>query len=174
MKINVSLSSDSIEDAIKKLEAYSKRIEKNTELLRKRIAHELVEEIQRGFDESMYDYQILKGGSQEAEKPQVNVSCNEDGTVVIASGQEAVFVEFGAGVYFNTAVGSSPHPNGSQFGLTIGSYGSNGAKKVWGYYDDDGTLHLTRGTPAQMPMYNATQEVCRRITDIAKEIFSSD
>lgn len=96
----------------------------------------------------------------------------ENVSVVVASGEDAVWVEFGAGVYHNGAAGSSPHPKGNELGFTIGSYGKgNGRKTTWGYLDDDGELHLTHGTPATMPMYRAMETVSEEVYLIAKEVF---
>ena len=80
--------------------------------------------------------------------------------------------KFGAGVYHNGSVGSSPNPFGNDLGFTIGSYGKGyGKKQAWGYYDENGDLVITRGTPASMPLYNAAQEVMRKAVEIAKEVF---
>lgn len=71
-------------------------------------------------------------------------------------GEQAVFVEFGAGVYYNGAAGSSPHPYGVELGYTIGDYGWGfGQFDEWGYTDANGKYRLTHGTPAAMPLYNA-------------------
>jgi hypothetical protein len=84
-------------------------------------------------------------------------------------------MEFGAGVYYNGAVGSSPNPLGTGLGFTIGSYGKgNGRKEVWGYRGEDGEIHLTHGAPASMPLYKAVQSVSRDIARIAREVFASD
>ena len=83
-------------------------------------------------------------------------------------------MEFGAGVYYNGAVGSSPNPLGTELGFTIGSYGlGNGRKEVWGYTGEDGQIHLTHGAPASMPLYKAVQSVSRDIVRIAREVFSA-
>lgn len=92
-------------------------------------------------------------------------------SVVIAAGEDAVWVEFGAGVYHNGSAGSSPHPKGAELGFTIGGYGKGmGKRKTWGFYED-GELRLTHGAPAVMPMYNAMKTVCDEIASIAKEVF---
>jgi hypothetical protein len=80
-------------------------------------------------------------------------------------------VEFGAGVYHNGSVGSSPHPKGVELGYTIGSYGKGyGKGRAWGYYDN-GELRITRGTPAKMPMYTATQSIINKAVSIAREVW---
>ena len=102
---------------------------------------------------------------------QVSIDERENVSIVIAAGEDAVWVEFGAGVYHNGSAGSSPHPEGSKLGFTIGGYGKGmGKRQTWGFYED-GELRLTHGTPAVMPMYNAVKAVCDEIADIAKEVF---
>lgn len=113
---------------------------------------------------------VLKGGVKTAQVT-VSLSNTDDVSLVIANGEDAVWVEFGAGVYHNGSAGSSPHPEGSELGFTIGGYGKGmGKKEVWGYYEGD-ELRLTHGTPAIMPMYNAVKTVCDEIADIAREVF---
>lgn len=93
---------------------------------------------------------------------------------VIISGQDAIWVEFGTGVATNTPVGTSPNPWGAMIGFTIGSYGKgNGAKRAWGYYDADGTINITFGTNAQMPIYNACKDVVAMYPALVKEVFGT-
>lgn len=167
--ISFGLSSSDITRAIKKLDAYREEIARKAELLRERVAQEIVNEAQNGFDSSIVD-DLLRGGGRPAS---VSVTTMNDGgmSLVIAKGSGAIWCEFGAGVYHNGAAGTSPHPNGETLGMTIGSYGEgHGKRNVWGYYED-GELKLTHGTPATMPMYNAAKAVCDRITEIAMEVF---
>lgn len=92
-------------------------------------------------------------------------------TVVVANGEDAVWIEFGAGVHYNGSVGSSPNPYGAKLGFIIGGYGKgNGRKETWGFYED-GELKITHGTPAKMPMANAVTALCNEFPRIAKEVF---
>lgn len=167
--ISFRLSTADIGKAIRELERYRQEIAQKTEMFRKRIADEIAATASDGFGASIVN-DLLDGGSRQAS---VEVTTREDGkiTVVMATGKDAVWCEFGAGVYHNGAVGSSPHPNGEELGMTIGSYGEGrGARSTWGFYEDD-KLKLTHGTPATMPMYNAAVDVCSRISEIAREVF---
>lgn len=164
------LSLSSIENVIAELERYERWIKEKTDKLRSRISGELWEDIEVGFNGAYYDYVLNEG----ARVPDVRVSVKRDGNidVVVAYGREAIFAEFGAGVYYNGPVGSYPHPNPPQGIVAIGTYGKGyGARKVWGYYDEAGNLKLTHGTPASMPMYHAVQDIIPRIVKIAKEVF---
>ena len=167
--ISFGLSEKEIDRALRELTDYKQEIIQKAELLRDKVAERLAEEAKTGFSGAVVD-DLVKGGQKFA---QVDVSVDSRGsvTVVVASGEDAVWVEFGAGVYHNGSPGSSPHPNGAELGMTIGGFGKgNGKKKVWGYYED-GELKLTRGTPARMPMARAVTTVCNDIKEIAKEVF---
>ena len=167
--ISFSLDAKSIQRAIAELEEYKQSLQRKTENLQKRLAELIAVNAQTGFSSAIVDDTI----NVSSRPASVSVTVDEkDGvTVVLANGEDAVWVEFGAGVYHNGAVGNSPHPKGAELGYTIGSMGRNGRKKAWGYYQN-GALVLTHGTPASMPLYNATVMVCNEIDRIAWEIFA--
>lgn len=170
-KISLSLNERSIDRAIKEIEDYRRSIPVKTDRLRTRIAEIIAEQAQHGFSASGVD-DTLNGGMRPA-NVSVTIANSGNVTVVLAEGADAVWVEFGAGVYHNGPPGSSPNPLGSALGYTIGSYGEGyGKKKVWGYYDG-AELVLTHGTPATMPMYRAVQAVCNSYAQIAKEVFGT-
>ena len=169
--IRISLSEQDIDRAIKELEQYKREIIRKTDLLRAKVDERVRSLAQSGFNGAVVD--DLTGGSGGARKADVRVSIDEreNVSVVIAAGEDAVWVEFGAGVYHNGSAGGSPHPKGSELGFTIGGYGKGmGKRQTWGFFED-GELRLTHGTPAVMPMYNAVKTVCDEIADIAKEVF---
>lgn len=168
--ITFGLSTSEVNRALKELETYKKELIRRTELLSKRIAERIAIESESGFAGAIVD-DLLNGGQRTAE---VSVSVESQGniSVVIANGEDAIWVEFGTGVYHNGSVGSSPHPKGAELGFTIGGYGKGmGKKETWGFYED-GELRLTHGTPATMPMYNAVRTVCKEIVQIAREVFN--
>ena len=167
--ISFSLNPGDITRAILELEQYERDFQKKVDTYRKRIADEIAVNASFNFGSSVIDDR-LRGGPR---KPDVQVSVSDSGgiSVVVADGEDAIFCEFGAGVYHNGSAGSSPNPYGKELGFTIGSYGKGyGKRSAWGYYED-GELVITRGTPASMPMYNAVQEVTKKAIDIAREVF---
>lgn len=169
--ISFTLDPSSIDKAIREVQQYKAEIVRKTELLRERVATLIAWKATQGFSSAIVT-DLING---EMRNGSVDVQVDERGgiSVIIAIGDDAAFIEFGAGVYYNGSVGSSPHPKGAELGMTIGSYGKgHGAKNVWGFYED-GELRLTHGTPAAMPMYNAMKEVCADIANIAKEVFGS-
>ena len=168
--ISVSLSESGIEKAIQELLAYKQEIIRKTELLRQKVAARLADEARSGFNGAIVDDLTGKNSPRLAD---VNVSVDDwdNVSVVVAEGEDAVWVEFGAGVYHNGSVGSSPHPKGAELGFTIGGYSKgNGKKEIWGFYED-GELRLTHGTPARMPMSQAMNTIINDIVSIAREVF---
>ncbi|GHV09297.1 hypothetical protein FACS1894217_13260 [Clostridia bacterium] len=167
--IRFGLSEREINRAIKELRAHKQELVQKTNLLRERIAAEIANNAQSGFAGAIVD-DLLQGGKRVAEVD-VTVSNQDNISIIVANGEDAIWVEFGAGVYHNGSVGSSPHPKGQELGFTIGGYGKGyGKKTVWGYYKD-GELRLTHGTPAVMPMMNSVKIVCSDISKMAQEVF---
>ena len=167
--IKIGLNTEDIDRAIKEVEKYKQDFLRKVDIFRKRLADELADDAQLGFNGAIVD--DLTNGSSRT--PEVTVSVTDKGSVsiVIAKGEDAIWCEFGAGVYHNGSVGSSPHPRGVELGYTIGSYGKGyGKGKAWGYYED-GELKITRGTPAAMPMYNAMKSVIAKAVTIAREVW---
>lgn len=167
--IRFGLSEREISKAIRELEQYRQEIIQKTDLLRERVAERIAELSRSGFAGAIVD-DLVKGGQRTAQVD-VSIDNRENVTIVIASGEDAIWAEFGAGVHHNGSPGSSPHPKGSEMGFTIGGYGKGmGKKDTWGFYED-GELRLTHGAPATMPMYNALKTVCDEISEIAREVF---
>lgn len=169
--IRISLSEQDIDRAIRELEQYKQEIIRKTGLLRQRVAKRISVLAQSGFNGAIVDDLTRDSGGARKANVQVSIDERNNLSVVIAAGEDVVWVEFGAGVYHNGSAGSSPHPKGSELGFTIGGYGKGmGKRQTWGFYED-GELRLTHGTPAVMPMYNAVKTLCDEIADIAKEVF---
>lgn len=169
--IQTALNVKDINRAIREVERFKQDFRNKVDTYRKRIAEEIAVNASLNFGNSLVD-DIIRGGSPR--RPDVQISVTDKGaiSVVVVDGEDAVWCEFGAGVYHNGSVGSSPNPYAAELGFTIGSYGKGyGKKQAWGYYDADGELVITRGTPATMPMYNAAQEVMRKSVEIAREVF---
>ena len=162
----------SVSAAVSAITAYSSWVQRKTDELRNRVAMLIASSASRVFNTAIADDLIGEG----AVIGSVDVEVDDRGTVtlVIANGEDAVFMEFGAGVYYNGAVGSSPNPWGAGLGFTIGSYGKGyGKRNAWGFAGADGNLHLTHGVPASMPLYKAVMAVSGDIARIARGVFST-
>ena len=79
--------------------------------------------------------------------------------------------EFGSGIYFNNG---NANPKAHEFGMGVGTFPDqkNALRDYWWYKDDNGTLHLSHGTEATMPMYNASLDIINNIERIAREVFN--
>jgi len=171
--ITFGLSVSSIEQALKELESYQSKLQAKADLLRQRVANRLAAEAQQGFNGAVVDDLTEQSGSPRIANVNVTVSDKDTVTLVIANGEDAIWVEFGAGVYHNGSVGSSPNPYGAELGYTIGNYGhGRGKQEKWAFKEGDVKI-WTHGTPARMPMYRAVQAVVNEIPAIAKEVFAT-
>lgn len=169
--ISFTLDTRSINKALNELKRYTEELPAKCEQLRRMVAERIRWSAQNGFSNAIVSDTF---GGTEAPPADVKVSV-EDGehlTVVFAEGEEAVFIEFGAGVYHNGAAGSSPHPWGAERGYLIGEYGQGkGKRKGWAFRTSGGEVVKTHGTPAAMPMYRGLQEAIQAMDSMIGEVF---
>ena len=106
---------------------------------------------------------------------------------VIVAGGQAIWLEFGTGVYWNGNPNGSPHPDGERLGFRIGEYGEqHGLNQGWFYPTDDpryeivrhtqnGDVHTgygyTHGIKADMFMLNTELELKRQFPELARKTF---
>ena len=177
--IRCSLSVSSINDAIKEIDQYKADIESKTTELRTRIANQVAQDAQARFSVATLGEGMVQVGdtlmdvSFTPKSTSVSVTDSGNITIVTANGQDVIWIEFGTGVTNNGSAGSSPHPQGSRLGFTIGSYGQGkGKQKQWGYYESE-VLYITSGVKAQMPMAKAMASAINDLIGIAKEVFGT-
>ena len=157
----------SIQNCIKQIEAYRDDLSRKCELFVRRLA-------ELGFP--VIDSNIAAAQGTSDKNHNTYIKINSFGSYsqaeLIVEGQGILFIEFGAGIYYNGSAAASPHPLGKEFGYTIGSYGQGkGKQSAWGYYDKSGALVITHGTEATMPVYKAGLEIRKQMLKIAKEVF---
>ena len=176
--ITFTLDPESIENAIKELNDYEKSFEEKLNEVAKRFAERIQSISQNYYSASVADTTFLENSKGEridffVTRADVTVSVEKEGDetfLVVADGEDAVFVEFGSGVRFNGSVGTSRNPWGYPLGYTIGSFSKphNVGKKAWPVASGVWSY----GTPAQRPLYNATQEAIHYLPDIVQEVFA--
>lgn len=161
------LSVKGINNLIKQLNAYKKELEAKNELFVERLAEIGIPVVEEHIAASVGD----SDKSHDIYITVRNYGAISKATLVV-QGKDLLFIEFGAGVHFNTPAGTSPHPKGQELGYTIGSYGKGqGARDFWVYYDTAGEKQFSQGTMATMPLYSAYISIKRQILTIAKEVF---
>ena len=159
--IECTLDKQDIDRAIKELRAFKREFLKREKRLIEGLAEIGLKEASVRFTTAMYD------GTNDVS---VHLDKANNGYVIVADGQAVAFIEFGAGVYHNT---SEPYPNPRPDGIVgIGEYGKGmGKRKAWGYKNDDGEVVITRGNPAAMPMWYASEEIKNSVLKVVKEVF---
>lgn len=180
MNVDVNvLSVISVEHAIDDLNRFINKINRLEEELPKALAEYGVTIAQMRYDYAAYDVFVHSGtdpyeSPMQAEHPDIKVTMESDGNTatVIARGEKVLFVEFGAGVFYNGEEGYlGERPEGV---VGIGEYGHGlGKRPVWGFTDDDGH-HVTHGTPASNAMYFTTRDVIEQIEEVARRILNND
>lgn len=177
--ITVTLShTKSIEDAIKKMEEYRDGLVDKNELFIKRLQQIGVTAAKSRLATGQGDADrnasfimafhtaegIAEGRITIMSKPKID----EDGRVFYPH----LAWEFGAGIYFNNG---NANPKGAEFGYGVGTFPNqkHAYKDYWWYKDESGNLHLSQGTQATMPMYNASLEIIKNIELIAREVFNN-
>lgn len=101
---------------------------------------------------------VLTDGSSGSPQSKAYMRKEDDGYVIGISGEDATFIEFGAGVHFN----SEPYPMEKPSGIKdIGEYGQGRGKQDKWAFGIDG--QWTYGTPASMPIYNARKAILEEI-----------
>ena len=166
MKINISLTPSSIDNAIAQIKQFQKEITSKLDIVCERLAILIKDEALIGFLNAEYD------GVNNVE---VAYTRTDKGYLVTASGNAVLFIEFGAGVYYNGAGGS--YPGNKPSGLSnIGEYGyGRGKNNAWGFYwngsKDD--LVVTRGNPPAAAMFYAKENARQQISKICKEVFGN-
>lgn len=174
MEISFGLSKESIDKAIKELEAYNNSITVKCERLCKRLAEIGMGAAMQRISESPLGKTISISSSITPSNAGCKAIIMAVGEVKQADGYDPIntllLVEFGAGIHFNPI----PNPKANELGMGVGTFPGqiHAFDDGWYYMDDDGLWHYTHGTKATMPMYYAGQEMRAMITKIAKEVFA--
>ena len=167
--ISCDLSTESINKAIKELKQYKQDFLTKEKKLLEGLANIGLQEATVRFSTAMYD------GVNDVS---VTLDKTNNGYSIIADGTAVAFIEFGTGVYYNP---SEPYPNPRPEGIVgIGEYGDGkGKRRAWYYKGEPGTngeiqengAIKTRGNPAAMPMWYASEEMRKAILQIVREVW---
>ena len=159
--IKCTLDSEEVTRAIKELNAFKKEFLEKEKRLIEGLAEIGLKEASVRFTTAMYD------GTNDVS---VKLDGKNNRYVIVAEGKAVAFIEFGAGVYHNTG---EPYPNPRPEGIVgIGEYGKGkGKRKAWGYLNENNEVVITRGNPAAMPMWYASEEIKNSILRVVREVF---
>lgn len=148
-----------INEAIRGLEQYEEWLQRKSDELASRLATMGATYASLGFARAIYN------GPRGAD---VTVEPRGEGAyAVIASGEEVLFVEFGAGVTYGYG-----HPEAQGFGP--GTYPSDKGHwddpNGWWIPKNSGGGH-TYGNPPNMPMYTSVKMLEQEIARVVEEVF---
>ena len=95
---------------------------------------------------------------------------------ITASGEDILFIEFGAGIAKNggkSMLGKSPHPWGEEMGYAIGKFPKGRKGYSLGRFNAwvTPTGDISEGTKASMPMLGAMETMYKDIDDACKKVF---
>lgn len=165
MDLSIELTYSSVTDALIAIQEYR-------EGLNRKLQELVAVLIENGIQTSNYWIAATKG--DEDTTAFVDYEYNSLGEIVSATislgGKDALFVEFGAGIYYNAA--GTPHA--SQFGMGVGTYPGqrNAFKDHWYYTSKSGdTRQMSHGTQATYPLYHASVAMRNQLITRALEIF---
>ena len=165
LEITLDLSPSGIRAAQRQIQAVSDWIESKTRQLLERLAEIGFQEARVMFNYAEAFYNNGKGGINA----DLTVEPIENGYAIRASGEDVCFIEFGAGVTYDTGY-PGERPEGV---VGIGEYGrGQGANpNGWNYPAVDGWKH-TKGNPPAAGMFAATQTIRQQVYNIAREVFA--
>ena len=178
--IRGSLSVSGINSIIGQLQSYRHSLERYSAKFAKRLAEE-------GFDVAQIYLAEASptrddDGSADFDKPvgTLDITTDANGWVSSCSlhfsGMQVLFVEFGAGFYFNTDVNVANWAE--QFGMGVGTYPNQthaNDESGWSYYGNDDTWHHTHGIKGTAPIFHASQALRQKdlVLKVAREVFGS-
>lgn len=166
--ISVDLSIRSLNKAIAEIEKYKQGLIDKVKIL----VGQLVAD---GVEVARIRLLTSQGDSKDA---YVDYLVSPQGDIVNAQifmqGTDVLFIEFGAGIYYNNG---NAHPQSTEFGYGVGTYPSehppNRAIRpgYWWYRDEAGGLHFSLGTEATMPIFGAGQDIRNNYINKAIQTF---
>ena len=170
MKIQCSLTERSIDNAIRKLEAYQKDLDRKCKEICKRLAD-------LGLQKATVDYEnVAYVGTKDVS---LGIVETETGYILTAYGSVVLILEFGAGKTFGYG-----HPQADEFGMGPGTHPDPHYRKVNGQLVANwenphgwwvpGLRAKTKGNAPSMAMYHAKQDMRGEIERIAREVFADD
>ena len=161
-RVTFSLSSASVREAIAQLERYRDGLPAKLERMLARLSEEGVAAAVAVVPEDTGELRSSIESRREGPRRYL----------VVAENGHAAFVEFGTGV-----VGQGTYPGELPKGWGYDTRRTPEAHDpadptLWYYYDRDGDLRCTRGRVASGYMLAASEEMRRKVLEIAREVFA--
>lgn len=166
MGIKITGSFDNAIAQLKELAEIADKATRDDKILP--ILNDAAENAQSRFEGAASDTMEVNPYGMFHEDEPTTVSASKKGKTqfrVEATGEDVLFLEFGAGVKYNNGSYPLPKPKGV---VGIGQYGKRQGMKDHWFFRADGTkgkewVFMTHGNGAYMPMYYCREEVKKEI-----------
>lgn len=161
--ITVEMNSQSINDAIIELRKMEQEFMRKFDIFVSALTNDSI---------AIARTHIQTGAGNEREA-NVYYQVDRSGEITTATiwmtGRDWVFVEFGAGIYYNPA----DPPHAANYGLGVGTYPgqTHAFDNGWWYTDGNGLSQYTHGTEGTAPMYHAAENIRNNAIKKALQIF---
>lgn len=174
-RISMSLSHESIQNAVKEIRQYKSDLNKKCEELCRRLTAEGIQIAQAHIGESPLGNTITLRSEITPERAGCNAILFAVGKIEQAKGyapfNTLLAVEFGTGIHYN----KTENPKAKEYGLGVGTFPGqiHAFEDGWYYFGKDEKWHYTHGVKATMPMYYAGKEIRGKLISIARDVFKS-
>lgn len=159
--ITMTLSGTSIDGAIQQLQAYKSSLSEKARLICEKLAVTGSVQVSLRYAAAIY-----------TGRKDFNVTVEEitNGYKILADGETALILEFGAGVTYGYG-----HPQADEFGMGPGTYpdgkGHWNDPLGWWIPKEHGGGH-TYGNPPTMAMYETAKQLREKVLQVAREVFN--
>ena len=157
----------SVDKAIEEVKAIKKEWRRKAKDAEKLIAEELANLINQNLMNVAIADDLINVKEHQEVHTAPGVEARARGNTVTIYGENAVFIEFGAGIYHNGGV-DNPLSKAVQFDTSIGSYGKGHGNEPYWFVAHN---LISRGTPAYMPINNAIEQIVPMIPTIVRQVF---
>lgn len=157
----------SVDKAIEEVKAIKKEWKQKTKQAESLIAEELANLINQNLMNVAIADDLINVKEHQEVHTAPGVEARARGNTVTVYGENAVFIEFGAGIYHNGGV-DNPLSKAVQFDTSIGSYGKGHGNEPYWFVAHN---LISRGTPAYMPINNAIEQIVPMIPTIVRQVF---
>lgn len=157
----------SVDKAIEEVKAIKKEWKQKAKQAESLIAEELANLINQNLMNVAIADDLINVKEHQEVHTAPGVEARARGNTVTVYGENAVFIEFGAGIYHNGGV-DNPLSKAVQFDTSIGSYGKGHGNEPYWFVAHN---LISRGTPAYMPINNAIEQIVPMIPTIVRQVF---
>lgn len=156
MKCKVKLSVESIDQALKQVKTYQKKVEKSGENLTRKLTEQGV-----SLAKQNAAYMNIYDSGELVNK--IDSQYDGDTGKIVSGAAHSAFCEFGTGIVGKGNQHPEPAPG---WVYDVNEHGEAG----WWYYDDQGNKRWTKGMPSRPYMYDTARMLRKMVEPMAKEV----